>query len=66
MKNYQKQSNELLVREREQLVHDIAGWKDTLSKVKSALIILYLKHAIEKAEEKIHAIDAELLYREHQ
>lgn len=65
MKNYQHQSQDALLRERDQLLNDIAGWKETLKNVKSQLIVLYLNHAIGKAEEKIHAIDAELLYREH-
>lgn len=65
MKNYQHQSQDALLRERDQLLNDIAGWKETLKNVKSQLIVLYLNYAISKAEEKIHAIDAELLYREH-
>ena len=65
MKNYQHQTQDALLRERNQLLEDIAGWKETLKNVKSQLIVLYLTHAIKKAEEKIHAIDAELLYREH-
>jgi hypothetical protein len=65
MKNYQHQSQDALLRERDQLLNDIAGWKETLKNVKSQLIVLYLNYAIGKAEEKIHAIDAELLYREH-
>ena len=65
MKNYQHQSQDALLRERDQLLNDIAGWKETLKNVKSQLIVLYLNYTIGKAEEKIHAIDAELLYREH-
>lgn len=65
MKNYQHQTKDALLREKSQLLHDIAGWKNTLESVKSYLIVLYLTHAIKKAEEKIHAIEAELLYREH-
>jgi hypothetical protein len=65
VKNYQHQTKDALLREKSQLLHDIAGWKNTLESVKSYLIVLYLKHAIGKAEEKIHAIEAELLYREH-
>ena len=65
MKNYQRQSTDMLNLERERLLEEIAGWEKTLTDVKSALIIRYLNFAIKQAKEKIHAIDAELCYREH-
>ena len=66
MKKYQRLSTNILERERSLLEYDIAVWEDTLSKTQSALIVRYLTHAIKQAKEKIHAIEAELLYREHQ
>lgn len=65
MKNYQHWSKETLLRERERLVEDIAEWEKSLIGVKSVLIIASLTHYIRRAKEKIHAIDAELCYREH-
>lgn len=65
MKNYQHWSKETLLRERERLVEDIAEWEKSLIGVKSALIIASLTHYIRRAKEKIHVIDAELCYREH-
>lgn len=65
MKNYQHWSKETLLRERERLLGDISDWERTLGEVKSYLIVLSLTHHIRKAKEKIHAIDAELCYREH-
>ena len=65
MKNYQRHSTDMLQFERDRLVFEIEGWERTLAEVKSALIIRYLNFAIKQAKEKIHAIDAELCYREH-
>ena len=65
MKNYQNLSTDSLQFERNRLVFEIEGWERTLADVKSALIIRYLNFAIKKAKESIHAIDAELCYREH-
>ena len=65
MKNYQRHSTDMLQFERDRLVFEIEGWERTLAEVKSALIIRYLNFAIKQAKEKIHAIEAELCYREH-
>jgi hypothetical protein len=65
VKNYQKLSLESLHFERDRLVFEIEGWESSLADVKSALIIRYLEYAIKQAKEEIHAIDAELCYREH-
>lgn len=65
MKNYQHQSTDMLQLERTRLMEEIAGWENTLVDVKSALIIRYLNYAIKQAKEKIHVIEAELCYREH-
>jgi hypothetical protein len=65
MKNYQRHSTDMLQFERDRLVFEIEGWEKTLAEVKSALIIRYLNFAIKQAKEKIHAIEAELCYREH-
>lgn len=64
MKNYQYWSTETLVRERERLLNDISDWERTLGEVKSYLIVLSLSHSIRRAKEKIHAISAEICYRE--
>ena len=65
MRNYSKDATGMLQLEKSRLEHEIAGWRRTIEEVHSYLIVLYLNHQIKKAEEKIHAIDAELLYREH-
>ena len=65
MKNYQKQTTGMLQLERDRLVCEIQGWERTLTEVHSYLIMKYLEFAIKQAKEKIHAIDAELCYREH-
>lgn len=65
VKNYKHYSLESLHFERDRLVFEIEGWERTLADVKSALIIRYLNFAIKQAKEEIHAIDAELCYREH-
>lgn len=65
MKNYQHQSTDMLRIEHSRLIYEIEGWNKTLSEVQSALIIRYLNYAIKQAKEKLHAIEAELCYREH-
>lgn len=65
MKNYQRQSTETLCLERDRLTFEIAGWEKTLSETTSYLVVKYLNFAIKQAKEKIHAIEAELCYREH-
>lgn len=65
VKNCQKLSLEFLHLERDRLVFEIEGWERTLADVKSFLMVRYLEHAIKQAKEEIHAIDAELCYREH-
>jgi hypothetical protein len=64
MKNYQHWSTETLMRERERLLENIADWERTLGEVKSYLIILSLTHSIRRTRERIHAIDAEICYRQ--
>jgi hypothetical protein len=62
-KHYQHLSTEALVEKRKYLEEDIADWNRTLTQTKSMLITLSLTHAIKKAKESIHLIDAELCYR---
>ena len=66
MKNYQHWSTDTLLHERKKLVESIEEWERTLREVKSYLIVLSLTHSIRRAKEKIHSIEAELCYREHQ
>lgn len=65
MKNYQHWSTETLQHERAKQVESIADWERVLRETNSALAVLSCTHSIRKAKEKIHAIDAELCYREH-
>ena len=65
MKNYQHWSLETLEYERKKLLDDIAEWDHTLRDQKSYLIIKSLTAAIRRTKEKVHAIEAELCYREH-
>ena len=65
MKNYQHWSTDTLLHERKKLVESIEEWERTLREVKSYLIVLSLTHSIRRAKEKIHSIEAELCYREH-
>ena len=65
MKNYQHWSTDTLTHRKQRLLADIADWERTLQETKSILIQLALTHYIKKALEEIHAIDAELCYREH-
>jgi hypothetical protein len=62
-KHYQHWSTESLIEKRKYLEEDIADYNRTLSQTKSLLITLSLTHAIKRAKESIHAIDAELCYR---
>ena len=64
MKNYQHWSNEALIHERKRLEEAIADWERTLGEVKSYLIVLSLTSSIRRTRERIHAIDAELCYRQ--
>lgn len=65
MKNYQHWSTDTLLHERSKLMESIEEWERTLREVKSYLIVLSLTHSIRRAKEKIHSIEAELCYREH-
>lgn len=65
MKAYQRYSTEDLKRMRAEHLSDIAQWEDLLEKTRSKLIQLSLSAYIKRAHEHIHAIDAELCYREH-
>ena len=65
MRNYQHWSLETLEYERRKLLEDIAEWDRTLRDQKSYLIIKSLTAYIRRAKEKVHAIEAELCYREH-
>lgn len=65
MKNYQHWSTDTLEYERKKLLEDIEEWDRTLRDQKSIIIILSLTHYIRRAKEKIHAIDAELCFRQH-
>ena len=65
MRNYQHWSLETLEYERKRLLEDIAEWDRTLRDQKSFIIIFSLTHSIRHAREKVHAIEAELCYREH-
>ena len=64
MKNYQHWGTETLEYERRKLLEDIEEWEHTLRDQKSYLIIKSLTNYIRRAKEKIHAIDAELCYRQ--
>ena len=65
MKAYQRYSTEDLQRMRLEHLHDIEQWEDLSERVNSRLILLSLRAYIKRAHEHIHAIDAELCYREH-
>ena len=65
MKNYQHWSTEALNARKASLFDDINQWERNLVNAHSILIRLSLSHYIKKAKEEIHAIDAELCYREH-
>ena len=65
MKNYQHWSTDTLLHERNKLMESIEEWERTLREVKSYLIVLSITHSIRRAKEKIHSIEAELCYREH-
>ena len=63
MKNYQHWSLDDLKEKKKFLLDDIDEWNRILKESKSKLIQLLLTHYIKKAQEEIHAINAELLYR---
>ena len=65
MKNYQHWGTETLEYERRKVLEDIEEWEHTLRDQKSYLIIKSLTNYIRRAKAKIHAIDADLCYREH-
>lgn len=65
MKAYQRYSAEDLKRMRNEHLSDIAQWENLLEKTRSKLIQLSLSAYIKNAYKNIHAIDAELCYREH-
>ena len=65
MKCYQRWSTETLKHEKENLLYFVEDWERTLANTKSRLIRFSLNHSIKRAKEDIHAIDAELFYREH-
>ena len=64
MKKYQHWSTETLEEKKKMLLLDIEEWERTLVNTKSILIQMSLTHTIKRAREVIHAIDAELCYRE--
>lgn len=64
MKNYQHWGTETLEYERRKLLEDIEEWELTLRDQKSYLIIKSLTSSIRRTRERIHAIDAELCYRQ--
>lgn len=64
MRTYQYWSVETLEFERQKLLDDVKDWERMLRETKSFLIVLSLTHSIKKAKEKIHAIEAELCFRE--
>ncbi len=65
MRTYQYWSIETLEFERQKLLDEVTDWERMLRETKSFLIVLSLTHSIKKAKEKIHAIEAELCFREH-
>lgn len=65
MKNYQHWSTETLENKKKSLCEDIEQWENLLARSRSFLIQLSLTNYIKRATEAIHAIDAELCYREH-
>jgi hypothetical protein len=65
MKNFQHWSTETLESRKSVLYSDIAQYESLLVNAKSFLYRMSLGHYIKKAKEEIHAIDAELCYREH-
>lgn len=65
MRNYGYFTEEVLLEKKEHLLADIAEFERVLKQSRSFLFQLSLRHAIKRANEKIHAIDAELIYRQH-
>ncbi len=64
MKKYQHWSTEALESKKKFILSDIEEWERVLINTKSTLIQLSLTHTIKRAKEALHAIDAELCYRE--
>ena len=64
LKKFQYWSTETLKSKREGLCAEIRQWENVIVNAKSLLVQLSLSHYIKKAKEEIHAIDAELCYRE--
>ncbi len=65
MRCYQHWSTETLINKKKFLEEDIADWNRTLSQTKSLIITKSLTYAVKRANEQIHAINAELFYREN-
>ena len=65
MRNYGYLTEEALLEKKERFLADIAEFERTLKQSRSFLFQLSLRHAIKRTNEKIHAIDAELVYRQH-
>jgi len=67
MKGYQFQhcSAETLIKRKEMLLEEIEKHEESLAVTKSTLYQIFLTHCIKTAKEEIHAIEAELCYREH-
>ena len=65
MKNYQHWSTETHESRKNALYSDIAQYESLLVNAKSFLYRMSLTHYIKRAKEEIHAINAELCYREH-
>lgn len=64
MKKYQHWSTEALESKKKFILSDIEEWERVLINTKSTLIQLSLTHTIKRAKEVLHAINAELCYRE--
>ena len=62
---FQHLSIETLTKRKEMLLEEIEKHEEALAVTKSTLYQIFLTHCIKTAKEEIHAIDAELCYREH-
>ena len=65
MKNFQHWSTATLEARKVTLYSDITQYESLLVNAKSFLYRISLIYHIKHAKEEIHAIDAELCYREH-
>lgn len=65
MRTYQHWSTETLEFEKKKHLENIEEWERTLRDTNSFIIVWYLTKCVKTAKETIHAIDAELCYREH-